>query len=192
MWHILLPFCSHNYCINKCTGSWSDLAIRLLQWHSTKIRPNGPSSLDHSHWILGLPRTSVNTLRACQIVQLLSYKGWKETREIIRISVQQLLIIFPSINWWLARCICFPGYLKRFFLMHDDLSPLLKIQAEIALWNCLKTMQSLVRIIIYNDQQYQQGVWKEDSEIYTELLSSWILTASSGFQVLNSYRKDVL
>lgn len=56
--------------------------------------------------------------------------------------------------------------------MHDDLSPLLKIQAEIALSNCLKTMQSLERIIIYNDQQYQQGVWKEDSEIYTELLSS--------------------
>lgn len=76
--------------------------------------------------------------------------------------------------------------------MHDDLSPLLKIQAEIALWNCLKTMQRLERIIIYNDQQYQQGVWKEDSEIYTELLSSQILTASSGFQVLNSYRKDVL
>lgn len=107
-----------------------------------------------------------------------SHKGWKETREIIRISVQQLQIIFPSINCWVATCICFPGYLKRCFPMHDDLSPLLKIQAEIPLWNCSKTMQRLERIIIYNDQQYQQGVWKEKTQRF--ILNSFLLEFSLG------------
>lgn len=93
-----------------------------------------------------------------------SPEGWKERREIIRIFVQQLQIIFPSINWWLARCICFPGYLKICFLMCDDLPSLIKIQAEITLWNCLKALQRLERVIIYNDHQYQQGVWKEKTQ----------------------------
>lgn len=119
---------------------------------------------------LGFQENPLICLELPWLFSFCSYKGWKETMEMIWFSMQLLQIIFPLINWQLARCICLPGYLGN---MHDDLFLLLKIQAEITLWFLKTSMQRLERIIIYNGQLCQQGVWKEKAQRF--ILKSFFL-----------------
>lgn len=76
-----------------------------------------------------------------------------------------------SIKISLARCICFPGYLKSYFPLHNDLSYPIKNRCNDTTLKLFKTYAK--EKIVCNNQQHQQGVWKEKIQRFT--LNSFFL-----------------
>lgn len=77
--------------------------------------------------------------------------------------------------------------------MYNDLSHPIKSRGNDTTLKLFKTTQRLEKIVICNNQQYQQGLWKE--KIQRFILNSFFSSISTGsnvFQVWNSYRENTL